>query len=149
MDLIQETVLPGHRQRYRFCADGRYGFVPIRNAGQLYKNHPNHCHAGERTQLRTRRGGFTHEQFCYTSANNQLASRKIRLGRISMTCRIAYICGVQGLSLVPLLRGITEPEDLMVFASQSAFNEWEGDTQNIEPIECTEMLRAALATFPP
>jgi len=66
-----------------------------------------------------------------------------------MTFRIAYICGVQGLSLVPLLRGITEPEDLMVFASQSAFNEWEGDTQNIEPIECAEMLRAALVTFRP
>ncbi|VVQ05687.1 formyltransferase family protein [Pseudomonas fluorescens] len=66
-----------------------------------------------------------------------------------MTCRIAYICGTQGLSLVPLLQGITEPEDLMVFASQSACKEWEGDAQHIEPIESAEMLRAALVTFQP
>ena len=66
-----------------------------------------------------------------------------------MTCRIAYICGKQGLSIIPVLRDITGPENLMVFASASAFPEWAGEHDGIKPVESADRLKVDMKTFRP
>ena len=66
-----------------------------------------------------------------------------------MTCRIAYICGKQGLSIIPVLRDITGSANLMVFASPSAFHEWQGEHDYIKPVESADRLKADMATFNP
>ncbi|MHC8304345.1 formyltransferase family protein [Pseudomonas sp. PB3P13] len=66
-----------------------------------------------------------------------------------MTCRIAYICGKQGLPIIPFLRDFTGPDNLMVFASPSAFHEWEGDHDSITPVESADTLKADMKHFNP
>lgn len=66
-----------------------------------------------------------------------------------MTCRIAYVCGKQGLPIIPVLREIVGSEKIKAFLSPVAFNQRDEGDDDVELIESPEMLRAGLEAFHP
>lgn len=66
-----------------------------------------------------------------------------------MTCRIAYICGKQGLSIIPTLSEIAEGKNLMIFPSEAALRELDDEVYNVSPIVSADFLRKALEIFSP
>lgn len=66
-----------------------------------------------------------------------------------MTCKIAFICGKQGLSIIPALSAITQPQDLMIFPSQAALKELGDGTCNVSSTETAGLLREGVKAFSP
>lgn len=66
-----------------------------------------------------------------------------------MTCKIAYICGKQGVSLLSALAAICEKKDLMILSSVAAYSEIDVQAYNVSTIMSAESLRKSLEDFRP